>query len=501
MQVIRNLGGGRLGLAAGLALGAAGLLAAWGYSVDDALISARVAANLNGGFGYRFNPHGEVVDAVTPLGYAYLLRLSLATQTLDVFQWARWAGAAAWLLTCARLGWLTAQRFGSAALGWFAVLAINPCGAAWATSGMETPWIAGLMLLGLGRYREETNNQPPRGAGVAWRVVGPVCLGSAAALRPELLPCCGVLCVGWALRERGLRRALPLLLGALPTLLVVTLRLRYFGLGMPLSALAKPSDLASGARYAVGGWLLSGPILATAPIYVVSAWRRLSARARVGLLALSAHAAALALAGGDWMALFRLYVPVLPLVVLVAAELAAPPAPGLSLVDSQGLRPPRPWSRWLRGALGLAGAALLWAELGLPARHVVRDRLALIAAARPHLEGQRVASVDVGWVGGAGADTVIDLAGVTDPQVAALAGGHTSKRLDPNFLERHQANRLVLLCAEQPAPASATELLPVRRVETKILKEAEVLGVTSKVILPVGGSGLNYCVYHLSNPS
>src|SRR4051812_8801381 len=47
----------------------------WGFTVDDALISARVAAHLAQGLGYRFNPHGSVTDAVTPLGYAWLLAL------------------------------------------------------------------------------------------------------------------------------------------------------------------------------------------------------------------------------------------------------------------------------------------------------------------------------------------------------------------------------------------------------------------------------------------
>lgn len=497
MQVRSSPRNGPFGLAVGLLLGAVGLVATWGYSVDDALISARVAANLNAGFGYRFNPHGDVVDAVTPLGYATLLRLSLATQTLEVFQWARWAGAAVWLLACARLGWLLAQRFGRRSLLWLGLLALNPCASAWASSGMETPWVAGLVLLGLGHYREETRRNPLAAlrAGLGWRFVAPVCLGSAAALRPELLPCCAVLCAGRALDERGLWRGLPLLLWALPTLLVVACRLNLFGMGMPLSAIAKPSDLTSGLRYAVGGWLLTAPVLGTAPLRVVRNWGRLTTRVRVGLLALIAHGFALTLAGGDWMAMFRLYVPVLPLAVLVAAELAlATPLTGSS--QSQRLA----WSDWLR--LGLAGVAalMLWIYIGLPARHVVMDRLALIEAARPHLQGRRVASVDVGWVGATGPEAVIDLAGVTDPSVAVLPGGHTSKRLDPNFLERRRAERLVVLCEPAtPGERGGVAPAPARQVEAKILNEANVLGFKFQEILPIGRSGLNYCMYYLNS--
>ena len=39
-------------------------LALYGYTVDDALITARMASHLASGVGYRFNPGGPVVDRV-----------------------------------------------------------------------------------------------------------------------------------------------------------------------------------------------------------------------------------------------------------------------------------------------------------------------------------------------------------------------------------------------------------------------------------------------------
>src|SRR4051812_27296533 len=55
--------------ALGAVLAAAiGIALAWGFTVDDALISARVAAHLAQGLGYRFNADGPRVDCVTPLG-------------------------------------------------------------------------------------------------------------------------------------------------------------------------------------------------------------------------------------------------------------------------------------------------------------------------------------------------------------------------------------------------------------------------------------------------
>ena len=44
-----------------------------GFTVDDALITARYAAHLARGLGYRFNAAGAVTDGVTPLGFPYLL--------------------------------------------------------------------------------------------------------------------------------------------------------------------------------------------------------------------------------------------------------------------------------------------------------------------------------------------------------------------------------------------------------------------------------------------
>ncbi|MDQ2643096.1 MAG: hypothetical protein M3020_04730, partial [Myxococcota bacterium] len=62
---------------------------------------------------------------------------------------------------------------------------------------------------------------------------------------------------------------------------------------------------------------------------------------------------------------------------------------------------------------------------------------------------ERIGTLDVGWVGAATPKTVIDFAGVTDPSVARLAGGHTTKRLPADFLERRRLDALVLLAPER----------------------------------------------------
>ncbi|MBX3181721.1 MAG: hypothetical protein KIT72_12350 [Polyangiaceae bacterium] len=478
LESSRGQGGGRgsrgAGALVGLLLGAGMVLWGWGYTVDDALITARVAANLSAGLGYRVNPSGELVDAVTPLGYAHLLALAKPASALEALQIARTAGAAAWLVTMAWLGaWLA--RFGARGLGWLALFALVPCAGAWASSGMETPWACLLVALGAALMLDFAGDFGGLAGhwGLGPRLVrclpGALALGVAAAWRPELLPAVLVLWLGAAgLLPAWRWRLLLLAVGLLPSALVIAARLIWFEGPAPLSSLAKPSDLPHGLRYALGGWILSGYLCVVAP------WGlgRLSYAGRVAAAALGAHAVSLVLVGGDWMALFRLYVPVLPLAARVAAELAWRTHWGSQLA---------------RGALVLTAAGLMQWHSGASARHVMADRERLIEAATPHLTGRRVAALDVGWVLATGAE-VIDLAGVTDPRIAELPGGHTSKQIDPHLLERRRAEAVVLL--HEPGAE-----LPARQVERRLLRELTELKGAERVTLPLGKGGQTYIIH------
>src|SRR3954469_25213304 len=88
-SVARGLLGGLTGLIA-MAVAMAWL---WGFTVDDALITCRVASHLARGLGYRFNANGPVVDAVTPLGFAYLLSPFAGMGPLGALAAAKWLGA------------------------------------------------------------------------------------------------------------------------------------------------------------------------------------------------------------------------------------------------------------------------------------------------------------------------------------------------------------------------------------------------------------------------
>jgi hypothetical protein len=264
---------------------------------------------------------------------------------------------------------------------------------------------------------------------------GALAAGVAAALRPELAPWAIVLGVGRVAvvpaepRRRVEHMALSLALTLGPLLAVALIRLSWFGSAAPLSLSAKPPDLLPGLKYAAAATLFTGPPLA---LIAPRALGRAGSKAMVPVAALAAHAVSMALAGGDWMKHFRLEVPVLPTALLALAELA----PHATRVFG-----------WLRLALALL-VSLVAAVDALPSRHVLADRLETIARLKPALAGASVvAAVDIGLVGAATPASVLDLAGITDPTIARLPGGHTSKRVPEGLVESRGVDGAALLLA------------------------------------------------------
>jgi hypothetical protein len=412
---------GALGAALGILAAAPALFCLRGFTVDDALIPARYAAHLAHGEGYRFNAGGPSTDGVTPLGFALVLAPFAGRGALAALGAARFLGGAAWIAAAALLGAriasISAARVRYAAL--FIVLFSAPLGA-WAVAGLETGLVVALATVAAA-WPSDGRRSAMISAGAA---------GIAAAWRPEMLPWAAILAFGRS-RELGERRdrvaAWALAVG--PWCAVVALRIAFFGRPAPLAVLAKPSDLAHGVTYVAWNFAYTGAPLAALGIGV---WRRLDAWPRTLAVAALVHLVVVALAGGDWMPLARLLTPILPsLVVVVAHQLAASPAPSVA-----------------RLALGCAAEALLFYLRGPEAAHVLADRSALIDAARAPLAGaERVATVDVGWVGAATDAEIVDLAGATDVDIAALPGGHTSKAVSAAMLAQRNPDRLVFQLA------------------------------------------------------
>jgi hypothetical protein len=400
------------------------MIALRGFMVDDGLISARYAANLAAGAGYVFNAGATPTDGVTPLGWAHLLAPFARGErpVLMAFAVAKWIGAVAWMVGGAAIGWAIASmpRIGThARWRWAALLmliASAPLGA-WAVSGMETGVVMALGAVAAAARcleRERT---------------GLIAAGLAAAWRPELIPWALAFAVissrdsiHGALRFRTARAAIV----ASPAILVAIARLIAFGRAAPLSLRAKAPDVALGSRYAAACFLLTGVIAAIA-------WKRMPAWARGLQTALLAHHGAMALAGGDWMPLSRLAVPVLPSAILVA---------------SCALTTAHAAVAWPRLALALAGEIFACARAGPAAARVGSKRMAVIEQLRPWIENAKsVACVDAGWTGALTRGKVVDLAGVTDPAIAVLPGGHTSKRIPSALFDARAVDTLVLLLA------------------------------------------------------
>ncbi|CAN5694502.1 hypothetical protein BH09MYX1_BH09MYX1_60470 [soil metagenome] len=415
------LGQARSGLVAGAYVAAAviGCAALWGFTVDDALISVQYARNIVNGVGYRFDPGGSVTDGVTPLPWPVLLLPFAKGTALEVLLRARVLGAALYILAAAALGRRVSEEPAPrwAAIGGAVVLGLCVPAAAHAVSGMETAVVVFLATLAVVVRGDRTSA---------------LLAGAAAAFRPELIP--------WALAHSVLRAPADarsrVRSGALAfafPLVVVALRVSLFGHAAPLAIHAKPADLSQGVAYALAAALSS----ATPFVGVSIAGLRVSRSARAIIVAFFVHLLAVAAAGGDWMPLARLVAPLAPGLVL-AFVLAASEIPRWSLV--------------LRGLL-VAGFGWIPLLVGVgTARFVFADRRAMIEAATPELaQCSYIAAADVGWVSAAAPGRrILDLGGLTDPEIAYLPGSHTSKRVDASMLlDRHVD--CVLLYVEGPS--------------------------------------------------
>jgi hypothetical protein len=199
-------------------------------------------------------------------------------------------------------------------------------------------------------------------------------------------------------------------------------------------------------------------------------------------LALLAHLAAMALAGGDWMPLYRLAVPVLPAALLAGAEIAR----------SSSLR----W-HGARAGIAVALSAAVVSLVAWPARDVLANRLEFIALLRTALREARVtAAVDAGLVGASTHGTVFDLAGVTDPTIARLPGGHTSKRIPEGLVESRRVDHAVLQLVPGARPLVPWHASPFARVADARLASMPILAEHFELVadLPLGRTPYRYVV-------
>src|SRR5690606_31194944 len=123
------------------------------FTVDDALISTRVAHQLAQGHGYRFNPGGPLSDAVTPFGWAFLLAPFAAPSPIAGLAAARYLGLGFALVSAYQIAKLSYGRRWQRRLIVLAPAALCLPLGAWCVSGMETPLILLLATLSLTQDR------------------------------------------------------------------------------------------------------------------------------------------------------------------------------------------------------------------------------------------------------------------------------------------------------------------------------------------------------------
>lgn len=451
-----------------------GALAMWGFTVDDALISVRYARNLAAGHGWRFDLGGPPTDGVTPLPWPLFVAPLGRLPPLAALDVLRAAGAVAWVAAASRVGAAIGRSVGprGLAIGLALTVGTSLPLAAHAVSGMETAFATLFATLAV-----TSTARPFRAAALA---------GLAATLRPELAPWACALALGAGASaatgdaaRRAARGALAAAVAAAPPLAVAFTRLAIFGAPYPLALRAKPSDLAHGLAYAGAALVVAGaPLLLAAPRSIARSPRALTITA-----AFVCHVAVVALVGGDWMPYARLVVPVLPGLWVVAGEVCD--------------RAP-PWMTGARAAIAAAIGLTFFVRAGPAGRGVARDRAALVGIAAPALDGAScVATLDAGWVGAAAPRArVVDLAGVTDPEIAALPGGHTSKRVDVSMLVARGVDAVVVYApgGEAAGPVRVAEL----RLASSPLFERRF---TRAAFLPLGGGGGGYVLYRARPPA
>ncbi|MFT5441534.1 MAG: arabinofuranosyltransferase [Myxococcota bacterium] len=299
---------------------------------EDAFITFRYAENLIAGHGFVWNPGETPVEGYTNFGWLILcagilglgLDLPLASQVIGV------AAGLATLLVVYRAGRL---------LGWSPLFASAPClmlavsgpFATWASSGMETVWFTLWVATAVLAHSQFLKNGRSHDA---WVTCAALIL--ATLTRPE-----GVLIAGLVtaasifavLRTESLARPKPLaavtLTYAAVVLVYVLWRWNYFQYPLPNTFYAKTggglAQAMRGAQYSglfalhfVSPWLLAMLLPLALP--------RDAARkaTRHLLLPLSAtivvvYSVYICAVGGDYMAMYRFFVPILPLLYLLVA--------------------------------------------------------------------------------------------------------------------------------------------------------------------------------------
>jgi len=374
-------------------------IAAWPYTVDDAFIIARYAERILDGAGYTMID-GPPTDGVT--GPSWILPMLVGVGAAKAFG----------LLCAALAAALCVERGDRAAWVAAVLLAVQPTLGVWGVAGLET----GLgCLLFVGAVRSS-----------GWVAGGAVAL--LAWVRPECVVGAGVslLFLSEDERKRGG------LVAAAGVAAMVAWRFGFFEVPF-LPFRAKGAGPAEGLPY-----VLLAAVATTGVLGSILVVRGAMREPRIGA-AVATHVVVVALVGGDWMPGWRLLAPVLPLVVWLAV---------------QGGASWWPERRALVVVCGAAMAIVPALDLGLqiaPVREAGATRESRGRALAEELARvESVALVDVGYLGWKSRVEILDLGGLTDPEVARAPGGHLEKEVPIGYLDARAPEVVLLHSAVRP---------------------------------------------------
>lgn len=416
----------RLGWIALALLGAGNAVRLLPFQVDDAFITYRFARNVLGGHGFVFNPGGPAVEGFTSPGWLAAQVAAAAVAGVDALPLAAAALGLASLVAATALAWSAGGpdlRSRAVAGG---LIALLPGVAFYGVAGLEPVAFLAVVLAVAGAA-----------VGALPFAVGAAAAVLAVAVRPEGAWLPVMLGAMFAVTRGDWHKP-----GALVGLVVVgalgVLAWRWgtFGDMLPNTYYAKKPDRLAGLQYV--GALFSSPWAAGLLVCAgLGAWWG-ETRHRAFLAAGVSWVVAAALEGGDWMPLGRMLVPATGLLALAAGGVAAGPA--------WRLLPP----------LVVAGLSLMAFQAQIARSHlsyrtIRHDAVRLV----DWLESRgidSVAMVDIGATGFATDMDIVDLAGLTDPVIARMPGGHMGKDLDVAYVlgERKPAAVVLRMRASDP---------------------------------------------------